>query len=159
MLPSPQDRPRMARKSKPAAAVTGAHPKRAGNSSTGTAAAWLDRPSGAWCAVALVALILAVPWWLMADELGHYSLRGDDFSYISRSLDWATLRANLLTPHNTHVVPIFRLWTFVVVAVAGRLENLQKACAAASYLGLAVAMLVVGHLAARESGQASVGLA
>ena len=123
------------------------------------AAGGLDRPVGRWGAAAVAAVVLAAPAWLMADELRYFTLAGDDFDYVAGALDGPTLRANLFRPHNTHVVPVFRLWTYALVALAGRRENFPVVFLAASYLGLAATMLLVGRLAALEGRRAAVGLA
>jgi hypothetical protein len=120
---------------------------------------FLDRPAGGLVVAALAAVILAAPAWLFADDLRYYTLGGDECVYIADSRSWSVTEANLLKPHNTHVVPIFRLWTFALVALAGRLENLPAVIGAAAYIGLLAPMLAVGHLAARESGRTAVGLA
>jgi hypothetical protein len=109
--------------------------------------------------VALTLGILAVPAWLFADDLRYFVLVGDDFAYIANSRDWSITRAHLLAPHNTHVVPLWRLWTFALVVLSGRLEAMPSVFRAATYLGLVAPMVVVGHLAAREAGQPAVGLA
>jgi hypothetical protein len=94
-----RDPPRGSGSPSPAAGV--------GRIRTGVAgAAWLEGAAGGWCVMALATLILTVPWWQMADVLDTFALHGDDFCYIGASLDWATFQANLLRPHNTHVVPM-----------------------------------------------------
>ena len=84
---------------------------------------WIDRPArGAWsvCIVAiLVSSLLAA-----VDQLRHSCLAGDDFAYVADSRDASRLASNLFTPHNTHIVPLFRIWTFALVAGAGRLSNI-----------------------------------
>jgi hypothetical protein len=119
---------------------------------------WREKPAAPWVVAALAGVIVVVPAWMLMDDLRNFTLIGDDFAYISESRDWPTTRAHLLVPHNTHVVPIFRLWTFVLVDLAGRLESLPMAEAAASYLGLIAAMIAVGHFVAREAGQTAAGL-
>jgi hypothetical protein len=109
--------------------------------------------------IALTVFILAVPAWLMADELRYSALLGDDFVYIAEALDWPTTRAHLFEPHNTHVVPLFRLWTAAIVAVAGSLEAMPTTFRAASYFGLIVAMVAVFTLVVRETGRTGLGLA
>src|ERR1700677_640914 len=119
---------------------------------------WRERPAAPWVVAALVGVIVVVPAWMLMDDLRNFTVLGDDFAYISESRDWPTTRAHLLEPHNTHIVPIFRLWTFVLVALAGRLENLPMVMAAASYLGLIAAMTAVGYLVARETRQTATAL-
>jgi hypothetical protein len=121
--------------------------------------AWLTRPATLWGLGAVLAVILAAPWWLMSDDLRYFILTGDDFAYVADALDWSIVRAHLFKPHNAHVVPLFRLWTYALVSIAGRLERLPDVFGPASYLGLVVAMILTGFLAARESGRTAVGLA
>src|SRR5690349_14056439 len=83
---------------------------------------WIHRPAPAWTVAVCVAALLALPCWLLADELRHYGLAGDDFAYVADSRDASRLVSNLFRPHNTHVVPLFRIWTFVLVEAAGRLS-------------------------------------
>ncbi len=118
-----------------------------------------DRPASRWVVAALAGMILAVPAWMLADDLRPFTLIGDDFVYVAESRDGPTTLAHLWEPHNTHVVPIFRLGTFGLVVAARRLEYLPRVLAAGSYLGLVAAMLAVGYLVARETGRTSTGLA
>jgi hypothetical protein len=107
---------------------------------------------------ALIALILAVPAWMLSDDFLSFSVFGDDFAYVGEARDAPTLIGHLMTPHNTHVVPIFRLWTYILTAIAGRLEALPAVLAFASYLALVAAMLAVGGLVARETRQTATAL-
>ena len=125
----------------------------------GHLATWLTGSAGLWVVGALAAFILTVPAWLMADELRYSGLSGDDFVYIADALDWQTTKAHLFVPHNTHIDPLFRLWTAMIVALAGRLEDMPTAFRAASYFGLIVTMLSVFVLVASESGRTILGLA
>jgi hypothetical protein len=120
---------------------------------------WLGAPAGRWVTAAMVVLVLAAPGWLMADELEGFTLNDDDFVYIAYSRDWPTTWANLLTPCSTHIVPLYRLWTWVLVAVAGRLHELPTVFGAATYLALAATMAVTGVLVARETGRTAAALA
>jgi hypothetical protein len=106
----------------------------------------------------LVGIIVTTSAWILMDELGTFSLMRDDFDYIAESRDWPTTVAHLLEPHNTHVVPLFRLWTFGLVKLAGRLESLPKVLGASSYVGLIAAMVAIGYLVARETGRPVVAL-
>ena len=119
---------------------------------------WLRTPAPIWVIGPLAALILIAPAWLLWAELRDFWLWLDDFDYIGQSRDWPTAHAHLLEPHNAHVVPIFRLWTFVLVTLAGRLANLPFVLAFASYLGLVASMLAMGYVVARETSQAAAGL-
>lgn len=142
-----------------------------------------DRAAPAWVAAVIVALVVLIaPVWLWLDPLDGYSPRAegpagllgrlgalgdpfagarlqlDDFDYVAKSRTPADLSRHLLTPHNTHLVPLFRAWTFVWVQVAGRLERVPWALGLAGYLTYLAAMLLVGHLVAWESGRSALGL-
>src|SRR5262245_54858573 len=119
---------------------------------------WLSRPAPIWLLAALMALILAAPLWLLVDDLRSLSLLHDEFAYIAQSRDWAALSAHLFEPHNAHVVPVFRIWTFAVVALSGRLANLPAVFAAAGYFALLTAMAALGYVIARETRQLAAGL-
>jgi len=111
-----------------------------------------------WVIAALAILVLAAPAWLMADDFRSFALNDDDFVYIAYSRDWPTTWANLLTPCSTHIVPLYRFGTWVLVAASGRLRDMPVVLGAASYLGLAVTVCATGVLVARETGQTAVGL-
>ncbi len=100
------------------AAIAGESTPGAGRSSV--AAQW-QRPAPGWVVAVLMAIACVLPAWILADELREFSLRLDDFAYVSRSRDWPTTMRYLVVPHNTHFVPIFRLRTFGLVSWAGRL--------------------------------------
>lgn len=119
---------------------------------------WSCEPVGVSVIAALAILILAASAWLMADDFRSFALNDDDFVYIAYSRDWPTTWANLMTPCSTHIVPLYRLGTWVLVAASGRLRDMPAAFGAASYLGLAVTMCATGVLVARETGQTAVGL-
>ncbi len=120
---------------------------------------WWDRPAGKGVEVALAALILAFPAYLLSDELRYSMLAGDDFSYIADSLDWSTTRAHLFEPHNTHIIPVFRLWTFLLITLSGTRANMPAVFRVGAYCGLIVTMLSVFLLIARETGRKSQALA
>jgi hypothetical protein len=122
-------------------------------------ARWRARPAPKLVLAALLAAIIVTPTWILIDDLRNFALIRDDFDYVSQARDWPTARAHLLEAHNTHVVPVFRLWTFVLASLAGRLSNLPAVFAAGSYLALIAAMLAVGHVVARETGRTASGLA
>jgi hypothetical protein len=122
--------------------------------------AWLERPvpPGAFLLIGL-GLLLA-PGWLFADALGYHYLHDipgnyrlilDDFPYATESRTFSALGANLWKPHNAHVVPLFRAWTFLLCKVAGSLANLTSVLGTAAYATLALVMLAGGHLVAREA--------
>jgi hypothetical protein len=120
--------------------------------------AWLERPVGRWVTVMIAGAILSAPAWLLYDRLRPFILANDDYAFIVESRNWATTRANLLVPHEAHVVPLFRLWTYALVTLAGPLTNLPLALSVASYFALVLTMLLVGYLTARETQQTAVGL-
>lgn len=120
-------------------------------------------PLGAWwrgsLALALGALLCAMPAWLMADALRTFLILGDDFAYVAESRTAARLLANLWTPHNAHIVPLFRAWTYLLVRAAGSLENLPVVLCVASYGALVLVMLAAGHFTAQETRSQALGLA
>ena len=121
--------------------------------------AWMRRPLGRALSAALAALILIAPAWLFADALGRYRLYSDDFAYIAGSRSLSRTVASLFRPHNTHIVPTWRVLTFSAVASAGNLAALPAVLAKFTYAALVLSMLLIGRLVAKESGRASVGLA
>jgi hypothetical protein len=121
-------------------------------------ARWLDRPIGRGPTLLLVALICTAPAGLMAGALRAFMLRGDDFAYLAESRTWPRVLAHLGTPHNAHVVPLFRLWTFLLAALAGRLANLPIVLGVASYGALVLLMLATGHFVAHEGRALRLGL-
>lgn len=102
--------------------------------------------------------LLALPFWLYRDWLKYYSLFGDDFLYIAGSRDMATLTENLAKPHNTHVVPVFRFITFLILQAAGPRTNWQTWFAAGAMIPVVLSMIAAGILVLRESGQMRFGL-
>jgi hypothetical protein len=135
----------------PLAAVPPGHPR-------APTVRWQDRPAPIWALAALLGLILVLPAWMLWDELRAFIVFADDFTYVAEARDWPTTRAHLVEPHNAHIIPIFRLWTFALMALAGRLESLPTVLAVASYLAWVVAMLALGGLVARETRQPAVAL-
>ena len=121
--------------------------------------AWLDRPAGRLVAAVLILLILTAPVWLMADRFNNFALLGDDFLYLAGARDLPTLLSNLLRPHNTHVVPLFRVWTYLLYGISGRLAALPPVLGVASYAALAAAMIAAGLLVTRETRSPALGLA
>jgi hypothetical protein len=93
------------------------------------------------------------------DPRDFYQLLSDDVAYAAASRTWDRTVANLLVPHNTHIVPAWRLVTWALVACAGNLQGLPYVLAVASYGILVAVMLMVGRLVARETGRAGPGLA
>ncbi|HEV3167144.1 MAG TPA: hypothetical protein VGZ22_24260 [Isosphaeraceae bacterium] len=120
---------------------------------------WLRRPLGRGLSLLLKVFICAVPAWLFYDLLIDYRLHSDDFAYVAASRTFGRTMANLFVPHNTHIVPAWRLLTWMLCALAGKLANLQLVFAVAAYGALVLVMLLVGAFVARETGRAVVGLA
>ncbi len=118
---------------------------------------WMQHPLGRIATTALALLVVLVPAWLFADPLRTYRLYSDDFAYLAGSRTFDRAWANLFRPHNTHIVPSWRLLTWVVMALAGKLANLPATLAAVSYGTLAAAMLLIGRLVSRETGRAWIG--
>lgn len=131
-----------------------------------------DRRVGRLGLALLVVLILSAPWLLFFDPIrvsrgGHiardplaiYRLYSDDFAYLSASRTLGRTIENLFVPHNTHIVPAWRVVTWALVTWSGSLEKLPEVLAEASYGILAAVMLLAGHLVARETGRAGSGLA
>jgi hypothetical protein len=119
---------------------------------------WSRRPVGRSLSVGLIALVCIAPIWLFADTLASYRLHSDDFPYLAASRTFPRTISNLFTPHNTHIVPCWRLVTWVVSASAGKLENLQLAMIISAYVIVVTTMLLMGWIVARESDRAWIGV-
>lgn len=120
---------------------------------------WVNKPAGWFVTLLVVAILCAAPAWLMYDRLDGFSLKQDDFVYLAQSRNWPTLRQNLMTPHNAHVVPLFRLLTYALItANGGRLTRMQDVFLWASYGVLVATMLATGLLVARETRNRATGL-
>ncbi len=92
------------------------------------------------------------------EPLALYLLYSDDIPYISASHNWERTVSNLFEPHNTHIVPAWRVLTWALVRSAGSLERVPQVFAVASYSILIAVMLLAGRLTARETGRTAVGL-
>ncbi len=93
------------------------------------------------------------------EPMALYLLYSDDVPYISASRNWERTVSNLFEPHNTHIVPAWRILTWALVLAAGNLERIPQVFAVASYSILVAVMLLAGRVAVRESGRTAVGLA
>ncbi|MDG3006721.1 hypothetical protein [Paludisphaera mucosa] len=133
---------------------------------------WLRGPLGRWGRAALVLAILTAPWVLFFNPVapfanGHiprdpvriYRVYSDDFAFVSASRDFSRTVGNLFSPHNTHIVPAWRVLTWFLAACAGSLERVPDVLAVASYAILAATMMLMGRLTARETGREDVGAA
>jgi len=92
------------------------------------------------------------------NAVGIYRLWSDDVAYVASSRTWERTVSNLFLPHNTHIVPAWRLLTWALVACSGNLERLPTVLAIASYSILVAVMLLTGRLIARETGRTMLGL-
>ncbi|QEH34174.1 hypothetical protein OJF2_27090 [Aquisphaera giovannonii] len=135
-------------------------------------AGWLARPVGRAGRIGLALVILAAPAVLFfapfkipgtahvaRDPLSIYRLYSDDFAYVGASRTLARTASNLFVPHNTHVVPAWRVVTWALVAWSGRLANLPETLAEAAFGILLAVMILMGRLVARETGRPAIGLA
>lgn len=135
---------------------------------------FLGQPAGRIALVLLAVWIVTAPAVLFYDPAtyapksrGHiernptdyYLLFSDDVAYIAASRTWDRTLANLTVPHNTHLVPAWRLTTWALVATAGNLHNLPAVLATAAYCVLVAVMLLAGVFVARETRRLGAGLA
>jgi hypothetical protein len=126
----------------------------------------LNRPIGKAGWSILVGIVLTGPAWLFfapadpvtREPLHAYRLHRDDFEYLARSRTFSRATANLFVPHNSHIVPAWRLVTWVMVVCAGRISRFPSVLAIAAYGILAAAMMLAGRLVARETGRPGLGL-
>lgn len=102
--------------------------------------------------------VLLAPAILWREALVLPLLRLDDFVYLAQSRDPKTLAAHLATPHNAHVVPLFRLETFLATQVGGCLQAIPSALTAMTFLTLGVAMLTTQRLVFAETGRRELAL-
>jgi hypothetical protein len=122
-------------------------------------AAELRTPISRFESILFASIACVVPIWLFADPLWNYYIYGDDWEFVASSRSFTRAFENLWTPHNVHIVPAWRLWTAVVVAIAGDLKNLPTVLACASYALLVVTMILAGRLVARETQRGGLALA
>ncbi len=132
----------------------------------------LRRPVGRLGLATLTLLIAVAPAVLFFDPVnigpgrGHvarepmafYRLFSDDVAYVASSRNWQRTVSHLFVPHNTHIVPAWRIVTWALVACSGNLERLPRVLAVASYSILVAVMLMTGRLVARETGRTILGL-
>jgi hypothetical protein len=103
--------------------------------------------------------LAALPSWLYRDWFAYPSLRGDDFAFLADCRSGADPYRALWAPHNTHVVPLFRLMTAALCRASGPLGNLPATLSMASHALLVVCAMAAGHLVAWETGRLVLGLA
>jgi hypothetical protein len=126
-------------------------PRQTSEAERGTTLRWV-------ATVLLAAAVCALPSWLWYVPLRFFLLKLDDFDYLMRSRTSAAFWRHLFTPHNVHVVPLFRLETHLLARLAGSIEALPDVLGCASYATLVLAVLLTGHLVARETGRPGPGL-
>ena len=127
----------------------------------------LGKPLGVWSTLGVTLAVCLAPAWLFfhplcgipRDPLRVYIVYSDDFTYLSEALNTSRMLNNLFMPHNTHIVPAWRIVTWTMMRLAGRMEAAPEVLAVASYGVLVAAMLLAGWIAARESSRRVVGLA
>jgi hypothetical protein len=130
----------------------------------------MRRPIGRWAALGLFVATAAAPWALFFDPIaftssGHvvrdplaiYRVYSDDFAYLAASRDLPRTIGNLFSPHNTHIVPAWRILTWMLSACAGSLERVPEVLAVASYAILIAVMILAGRLVARETASRVAG--
>jgi hypothetical protein len=82
----------------------------------------------------------------------------DDFQQLVRGWTWSSTCRSLWEPHNEHVVPLGRLWTWAVVHVVRRPTALPEAAVCHGVLALVAGMWLVYFFVSREVGQPLLGL-
>ena len=120
----------------------------------------------------LFVVTASAPWLLFFDPIGFttgahvardpmaiYRVYSDDFAYVAASRNLPRTIGNLFMPHNTHIVPAWRILTWGLSASAGSLERVPEVLAVASYSILVAVMLLAGRLIARETASRTVGAA
>jgi hypothetical protein len=128
---------------------------------------WLRQPIGPGATWAVACLVCVAPAWLFfdatsavaRDPLAVYRMISDDFPYVAGSRTLRRAVSNLFVPHNTHIAPAWRMLTWVLAASAGRLVEVPRVLATASYAILVAVMLLTMRLVARETGRTTWGLA
>ena len=119
---------------------------------------WLMRPAAIWLRLVVVPLVLLLPALLFSDSLMTYRLKSDDFEYLANSSTWNETVSHLFRTHNAHLVPAWRILTWLAVLVAGSLSRIQTVLSVFAYLGLIITMLSMAVLVARETGSQFYGL-
>jgi hypothetical protein len=134
---------------------------------------FMRRPLGRTGRVLLIAAITTAPAVLFFDPaplwpgqrhvprepMEIYTLFSDDVAYVGSSRTWVRTVSNLFVPHNTHIVPAWRILTWALTGWAGNLERIPRVFAIASYSILLAVMVLIGRLVARETGRTGMGMA
>jgi hypothetical protein len=95
---------------------------------------------------------------LHAHALAHPALVGDDFEILARSWTWRAAWGNLWLTANEHAMPLGRLTTGALVALAGRAENLPWVFAWHGPLAVLLGLPLVYLFVRRELGHPFYGL-
>jgi hypothetical protein len=137
-----------------------------GKSKVSRVLAILRAPAGRLMTLAVTLILLVGPAWLFFDPTNPiprdavqvYRLYSDDYAYLAFSRTFDRTRQNLFVPHNTHVVPSWRVLTWGMSVAAGRLERLPDVLAVASYGILVAVMMLTGRIVEIETRRRAVGL-
>jgi hypothetical protein len=108
--------------------------------------------------ILLACLIAYTAWTLFEIPLRYYRLHSDDFKYFADARTLERAFANLYTPHNTHIVPAWRILCGLIATWAGSLANLPHRLAITTFSILVFVMLQVAWLVTRESRSQFAGL-
>jgi hypothetical protein len=117
-----------------------------------------DRASRRLIGPATILIVTGLALVLHLDPLRTYRLHSDDFPYVADARTLPRAIDKLFVPHNTHIVPAWRLLTCGVVATAGRLDRLQGVLAEAGFGMLLLTAALATRFVARETGRAAWGL-
>src|SRR4051794_8490612 len=79
-------------------------------------------------------------------------LSQDDFPILAHSWTWERTKAALWVPNNEHAMPLGRLWTFLVVRLAGGAAGVPRAGVLAGVGALLLALPLLYLLVRRELG-------
>ncbi len=118
----------------------------------------LDQPAGVMIALLSGVVLAILPAWLYWDWLSNPLIKGDDFAFLADSRAGAEPFRHLWEPHNSHVVPVFRLATSTLCRVAGSLGNVPWVLTVANHALLVLLVIATGHFVAWETGSMGYGL-
>lgn len=118
----------------------------------------LRLPVGRVVSLACALLFSLLPIALFWDELSNARLKGDDFVFLADSRAGHEPLRLLLTPHNAHVVPLFRLLTAALARLAGSLGEVAGWLTWGNYAAFAALSLATGHFIAWETRRYGAGL-
>ena len=108
----------------------------------------------------LAALTIVGPLYLFWDPLSLYWLRNDDFAYLGASRNLERTRSALFRPHNVHIAPCWAsVLNLIAAAAAGKLASVGAVLPWLTFLGLGLAIVLVGLIVSRETRSATAALA